>query len=341
MSLSTVRLANIELKSDTLTNIFLFLSFDNENDKCKIKRTKRMKTIWGIDLGGTKIEGVVLDENFKTIARKRVPTGKEHGYEYIINQVAKVVSLLAEEVGHRPATLGIGTPGTIDPRLQTMKNSNATCMNGKPVQKDLEMVLGFPIKMANDANCFALAEARMGIVQDEMPDSKVVFGVIMGTGVGGGLVINNQIIGGRHGIAGEFGHVFLDESGGKCYCGKMGCVETIISGPFVQKYYTSLTGEKVAMKEIMERYHAGNDKAAQQTIERLLEMFGKGMSLITNIIDPDCIVIGGGLGNIDLLYTEGVERVKKYLFNYRLDAKFLKPKLGDSAGVFGAAMLVA
>ena len=300
-----------------------------------------MKTIWGIDLGGTKIEGVVLDENFRTIARTRVPTGKEHGYEHIIGQVAKLVDLLATEVGHRPLTLGIGTPGTIDPGLQTMKNSNATCMNGKFVQKDLEAVLGFPIVMANDANCFALAEAKMGIVADEMPDAKVVFGVIMGTGVGGGLIIDGKVIGGRHGIGGEWGHVYLDKSGGDCYCGKVGCVETILSGPFVQKYYTSLTGKEVKMKEIMERYYAGTDEAAQQTVERLLEMFGKGMSLITNIIDPDCIVIGGGLGNIDLLYTEGVERLKKYLFNHKLDSKLLKPKLGDSAGVFGAAMLVA
>lgn len=300
-----------------------------------------MNTIWGIDLGGTKIEGVVLDQDFKTLARQRVPTGKENGYEFIIGQVVKLIDGLAEEMGHRPTKIGIGTPGTIDPELQTMKNSNAVCMNGMPVQKDLEAALGCTVLMANDANCFALAEARMGVVQEEMPDAKVVFGVIMGTGVGGGLVINNQIIGGRHGIGGEWGHVFLDESGGKCYCGKIGCVETILSGPFLQKYYTSLTGKTLLMKEIVERHKAGTDVAATQTIERMLEMFGKGMSLLTNIIDPDCIVLGGGLCNIDLLYTEGVERVKKYLFNHRLDTKFLAPKLGDSAGVFGAAMLVA
>jgi fructokinase len=300
-----------------------------------------MKTIWGIDLGGTKAEGVVLDEHFQTIARKRVPTEKEHGYEHIIRQIAKLVDMLAEEVGHRPDRLGIGTPGVLDPKSETLKNSNTVCMNGMPVKKDLEAALGLSVVMANDANCFALAEAKMGIVQDEMPDAEVVFGVIMGTGVGGCLVIDNKIIGGRHGIGGEWGHVFLDEGGGMCYCGKIGCVETLISGPHIEKYYTSLTGETIIMKEIMERYEAGNDAAAQQTIERLLEMFGKGMSLITNIIDPDCIVIGGGLGNIDLLYSEGVERVKKYLFNNSLETKFLKPKLGDSAGVFGAAMLVA
>lgn len=300
-----------------------------------------MNTIWGFDLGGTKVEGVVLDQDFKTIARMRVPTEKDHGYQHILNQISKLVDMLAEEVGHRPKKVGLGTPGKIDPGLQVLMNSNAVCMNGKPVEKDLEALLGFPVVMANDANCFALAETRMGIVQDECPDAKVVFGVIIGSGVGGGLVVNNQVIGGRHGIGGEWGHIYLDDSGGYCYCGKLGCAETNLAGPHTQKYYTKLTGEKITMQEIMDRYYAGTDEAANQTVERFLEMFGKGISIITNIIDPDAIVIGGGLGNIDLLYTEGLERLKKHLFNHRFDAKLLKPKLGDSAGVFGAAMLVA
>jgi predicted NBD/HSP70 family sugar kinase len=163
----------------------------------------------------------------------------------------------------------------------------------------------------------------------------------MGTGVGGGLVVNGQVLGGRQGISGEWGHIFLDASGGQCYCGKIGCVETVLSGPALQRYYHSLTGEKLRLPEIVKRYQSQTDEAAQKTIQRLVEMFGRGISVIINVIDPDAIVLGGGLGNIDLLYTAGVEAAKKHVFNNRLDTVFLKPSLGDSAGVFGAAMLVA
>jgi fructokinase len=299
-----------------------------------------MKTIWGIDLGGTKVEGVVLNEKYETIERLRLPTGKENGYDFIIGQIAKVVDLLAEKVGYRPTTLGIGTPGTIDPTTQTLKNSNTTCMNGMPVKRDLERALGFEIKMANDANCFALAEAKMGIVPDVDKNAKVVFGIIMGTGVGGGLIINNEVIGGRHGIGGEWGHVHLDDSGGMCYCGQLGCAETLLAGPHCERYYKSVTGKHKSLKDIYADHLNGSDAASTQTIERLLEMFGRGLAMVINMIDPDCIVIGGGVGNIDLLYTEGVKRVEKYIFNPILETKILKPKLGDSAGVFGAAMLV-
>ena len=299
-----------------------------------------MKTIWGIDLGGTKVEGVVLNEKYETIERLRVPTEKEKGYEHIISQIVKVVDLLSEKMGHRPETLGICTPGTLDPIYQTLKNSNTTCMNGKPVKKDLEKALGFEITMANDANCFALAEVKMGIVKDKMPEAKVVFGIILGTGVGGGLVINEQIIGGRQGIGGEWGHIHLDDSGGQCFCGQVGCVEKVIAGPANERFYTSVTGEKKGLKEIYNDHLNNTDEASTQTINRLMKMFGRGIAQVINIVDPDCIVIGGGVGNIDLLYTEGVKEVEKNVFNNRLETKFFKPKLGDSAGVFGAAMLV-
>ena len=167
----------------------------------------------------------------------------------------------------------------------------------------------------------------------------MVFGIIMGTGVGGGVVVNNHVWNGRHGIAGEWGHNFLDESGGKCYCGKMGCVENVISGPATERYYEEITGQRISLKEISKRFNEGDEKA-EQTIQRLTDFFGKAVSVVVDILDPDVIVIGGGVGNIDALYTDGVEALKKYIFNNRVDVPVLKPILGDSAGVFGAAALV-
>ena len=198
-----------------------------------------------------------------------------------------------------------------------------------------------PITIANDANCFALAEAKMGAVKSHNIDAEVVFGVIMGTGVGGGLVVNGKIVNGRHGIGGEWGHNHLDDSGGLCYCGKTGCVETIISGPFTQKYYTSLSGQEKPLKEIVDLHKAGVDDNATKTVNRLTHFFGKAISVIIDIVDPDVVVIGGGVGNIDYLYTDGVQSARDFVFNDSLETIFLKPELGDSAGVFGAAMLVA
>jgi predicted NBD/HSP70 family sugar kinase len=206
---------------------------------------------------------------------------------------------------------------------------------------DLEKLLGVKIAMANDANCFALAEANMGIVQEKFPNAKVVFGVIMGTGVGGGVVVEGKVINGLQGIAGEWGHNFLDSSGGPCYCGKSGCVERVLSGPDLEKYYESISGSRKHMKEIYASALNNNDDAAVKTMKRLTGFFGQAISVVINILDPDVIVIGGGVGNIDLIYTEGVESIRKHVFNNRLDTPVVKPKLGDSAGVFGAAYLVA
>ena len=184
----------------------------------------------------------------------------------------------------------------------------------------------------------ALAETRMGVVADEVPNAKVVFGVIMGTGVGGGLVIAQSVWDGLMGIGGEWGHNYLDSSGGECYCGKSGCVEKVISGPAITKYYQDQTGIEKSLKEIYVDYKQG-DVAAGEAIERLVNFFGLAISNVINIVDPDAIVIGGGVGNIDELYTDGVEATARYIFNDRLETKILKPKLGDSAGVFGAAFL--
>ncbi len=299
--------------------------------------------LWGIDLGGTKIEGVILEsiDNPTPLVRTRVDTESAKGYEHVIGQIARLVANMQEQSGLRPQAIGIGTPGVLDPTLQTMKNSNTVVLNGQPLQKDLEKNLQIKVELANDANCFALAEAHWGIARTAAPNARMVFGIIMGTGVGGGIVIDGKIWNGRHGIGGEWGHNFLDESGGPCYCGKTGCVETVISGPATERYYTSLTGQQLKLKEIVARNLDGSDPAATKTIQRLCHFFGKGVSVITNMLDPDVLVIGGGVGNIDALYTDGLAELGKFIFNNRVEVTLLKPSLGDSAGVFGAAALFA
>ena len=300
------------------------------------------KPLWGIDLGGTKIEGVILKsmDDPTPVLRTRIDTEGHKGYEHIVQQIVKLVTLMQDESGLTPAHIGMGTPGVLDPLLQTMKNCNSTALNGRPLKKDIEELLGIPFELANDANCFSLAEARLGVVKQEAPDARVVFGIILGTGVGGGIVFNGQVWNGTHGIAGEWGHNFLDESGGPCYCGKTGCVEKVLSGPALQDYYASLTGKKLSLKEIVDRANDNGDEAASKTMERLLHFFGKAISVVTDILDPDVYVVGGGVGNIDLLYQKGTASLQKFIFNNRVDVKILKPSLGDSAGVFGAAALV-
>lgn len=299
--------------------------------------------LWGIDLGGTKIEGVILPslDDPKPILRTRIDTQAAKGYQHIVHQIHTLVQQMKEQSGLLPSTIGVGTPGVLDPILQTMKNCNSTALNGMPLYSDLEAALGIPIIMANDANCFALAETHWGIVKEKAPDARMIFGIIMGTGVGGGIVYEGRVWNGRHGIAGEWGHNFLDESGGPCYCGKTGCVETILSGPALQRYYKTITGNGITLKEIVSHYRAGDDTAATDTIHRLNHFFGKAVSVVTNMLDPDVIVIGGGVGNIDTIYTDGLLSLNKFIFNNTVDVPILKPSLGDSAGVFGAAALVA
>jgi fructokinase len=299
--------------------------------------------LWGIDLGGTKIEGAILPslDNPQPILRTRIDTEGHKGYTHIVSQIYKLVEQMKEQSGLRPATIGFGTPGVLDPILQTMKNCNSTALNGNPLKKDLEEKLQLPVVLANDANCFALAETHWGVVKEKTPEAQVVFGIIMGTGVGGGIVFNGHVWNGRHGIAGEWGHNHLDDSGGPCYCGKTGCVEKVLSGPGLQEYYKSIAGAPLSLKEIVALHAKGSDAHAVKTIERLCHFFGKAVSVIINSLDPDVIVVGGGVGNIDVIYTDGVAAIKKFIFNNRVDVQVLKPSLGDSAGVFGAAALVA
>ena len=299
--------------------------------------------LWGIDLGGTKIEGVILPSltDPSPIQRTRVDTEATKGYDHIIGQIQKLVRQMEQQSGLSPRMIGFGTPGVLDPVLKTMKNCNSTALNGQPLKKDLEKSLKIPVELANDANCFALAETHWGVVKEKFPNASVVFGIILGSGVGGGIVYGGRVWNGHHGIAGEWGHNYLDDSGGACYCGKTGCVETIISGPALQRFYAGITGNNFSLKEIVQKYKQQNDEAAIQTIQRLCRFFGKAVSVITNLLDPDVIVVGGGVGNIEAIYSEGLKSLNEFIFNNRVDVPILKPSLGDSAGVFGAAALVA
>ncbi|MCB0638583.1 MAG: ROK family protein [Lewinella sp.] len=298
--------------------------------------------IWGIDLGGTKTEGVVMQRDGQVLARRRLPTERDGGYDHIIGQISSVIELLKKDTGLAPERLGIGTPGAIDPGSGLMKNSNTTVLNNRPFHTDLSTALGLPLVMANDANCFAVAEATIGAGKAYAQGEHLIFGVIMGTGVGGGIVINGRVWNGAQGIGGEWGHSFLDASGGQCYCGNSGCVETLISGPALEKYYFQQTGVKARLHHIIDRYEAHQgDVAVEATVKRLLHFYGKALANIINILDPTAVILGGGLSNIDLLYEAGRASVAQYVFNPDLHTPILRPQLGDSAGVFGAAMLVA
>jgi fructokinase len=300
------------------------------------------QNLWGVDMGGTKIEGVILKSaaHPEILFRTRIPTEADNGYDHILSQVKNLFDLMVDKMGHKPARIGIGTPGALDPKTGLMKNCNTVSMNAKPMKTDLEKLLGVPVVIANDADCFALAETRHGVVKEHFPEARIVFGVIMGTGIGGGLVIDGRAIIGLQGIAGEWGHNFLDDSGGPCYCGKSGCVEKVISGPALESYYFRETGNRKPLKDIVALAESKVDPTAQKTMIRLIEFFGKAISVLINIIDPDVIVIGGGVGNIDMLYDRGIDSVKKYVFNTRLDTPIVQPMLGDSAGVIGAAYLI-
>tara|TARA_B100001079_G_scaffold39881_1_gene31248 strand:+ start:575 stop:1465 length:891 start_codon:yes stop_codon:yes gene_type:complete len=295
--------------------------------------------ILGIDLGGTKIEGIILksDKEPIEIERLRINTEEDKGYNQIINNIKKLVDTLENKVNYKFKKIGIGTPGTLDPETQLLKNSNSQNLNNKSIKSDLENLLGKKVNIENDANCFALAETKFGAVKDQMPHAKIVFGVIIGTGVGGGIIIDNKILYGKQGIGGEWGHTIIKDDGEMCYCGKKGCVESVISGRALQKYYTSLSGKKLPFKDIYKNIET--DLNAKKTLKRMITYFGKGLSNVVNIIDPDIIVLGGGLSNTNELYDQGYQELKKYVFNPTFKTKIIKPKLGDSAGVYGAALL--
>ena len=296
--------------------------------------------LWGIDLGGTKIEGAILDPTRpgQAVHRLRLPTESAQGYDHVVSQIAAVIALLEEVSGtKRPDRIGIGTPGVTEPSTGALKNSNTLCLNGRPLRADLSARLGIEVRAANDANCFALAEATLGAARGE----PVVMGLILGTGVGGGVVVNGTVLEGLHGIAGEWGHNPLRGETTPCYCGQAGCNETVFAGPSLERFYREQSGESLRLPEIVKRAEAG-EAPAQATLERLRSKFAEAIAVVINILDPQAVVIGGGVGNLDLLYTESTRaEVLRHTFNGEVRTKFLRPTLGDSAGVFGAAMLCA
>ena len=283
----------------------------------------------GIDLGGTKTEGIILNDNLEPIERKRIPT-PQNDYNAILNSVVDLINDLKAKTND--STIGICTPGAISKKTGLIKNSNTQCLIGMPLKEDLEKALGQKVSMENDANCFAMAEAKMGAAKDY----DVVFGVIMGTGVGGGIVINKKIHHGRTNIAGEWGHHTLHQNGNKCYCGKNGCVETYISGPALEKRWNELTGKKDSLPQIIQ--NLDDDKAIQWKNE-FLHNFGTALANVIDILDPDAIVLGGGVSNVSFLYDEGKKAVYDSVFSDLVDTPILKNQLGDSAGVFGASLL--
>lgn len=286
----------------------------------------------GIDLGGTKIEGILIDEQFQVIKRERVPTLREEGYNAILSRIVKLAKSIIKDLPDLESPIGICTPGTIESETGLLKNSNTVCLIGKPIQDDMEREIGIPVVMENDANCFALAEATIGAAKKY----NVVFGVILGTGCGGGITMLRNIHRGANRIAGEWGHHCLVPGGRECYCGNRGCTEAYISGTALEKEWFELSGERSRVTDIIE---SGKYKNHPEWKENFLKNFGRGLANVIDILDPHAIVIGGGLSRIDFLYTEGKESVYKETFSKIVRTPILKNKLGDSAGVFGAAML--
>jgi fructokinase len=291
--------------------------------------------IWkiGIDMGGTKTESVILSPDGSELSRERRPTEAALGYEHILKNINDLIQSAVSKIPGKAYTLGMGIPGIID-QTGHVANANTTVMIGHPLKSDLEKLTGHPIRIENDANCFTLAEATHGAAQGK----KTVFGIIMGTGCGGGISIAGQVMEGATGIAGEWGHVSLDPNGEKCWCGNTGCIETMISGTGVENKHFIRTGQKLKMQEILTNYREG-DTHCTATMNQFFMDFGRAVGGIISILDPDAIVIGGGLSLIDELYTEGVKQVRHFTFSKTTLTPILKNKLGDSAGVLGAAWI--
>lgn len=287
----------------------------------------------GIDLGGTKIEGVVLDEAGQVLHRKRVPTERERGYQHILASVKGVHDELVAAVNGSTITFGIGTPGALMPD-GLLVNSNTTCMNGQPVKADMEKLLGRKIEIENDANCFAMAEAQLGAGKGK----RLVFGVIMGTGCGGGLVWDGHVIRGARGLAAEWGHHSIDPAGPQCFCGRRGCVEGYISGGGLERRYAEQFGVRKNLLQIESEY-AGGDPNAVKFIREFYRRFGQAFANLITFIDPDVIVLGGGVSKFSPIYTEGLAELARQVPNGKLETPIVQHQLGDSAGVLGAALI--
>jgi len=288
----------------------------------------------GIDLGGTKTEGIVMDDTGKITARIRRATPQEDGYNAVLDNICTIVAALEQEAG-QTCTVGIGTPGALSPETRLLRNSNTVCMNGMSVLTDLQDRLDREIRIANDANCFTLSEAVDGAGRE----SNTVFGIIVGTGTGGGIVVNQQIITGAQSIAGEWGHNPLGNEHRACYCGRSDCVETYLSGSGLIHTWHQLGGKGTCTaKQLADRVEQG-DAIAQRALRHYHQHFGRALANVVNILDPDIIVLGGGLSNLDSLYTEGLKALRPHVFSDCVQTRIVKNQHGDSSGVRGAAWL--
>lgn len=292
----------------------------------------------GIDLGGTKIEIIALDDNGHALIRKRTLTPKNN-YREILRTTVNLINDVEKSIG-KQGTIGVAIPGAISLATGKIKNANTTCMIGEPFEDDLASALKRPVRLCNDANCFTLSEAVDGAGQGV----EVVFGVILGTGVGGGITVNGKVLTGVNAIAGEWGHNPLpwpqsDEMPGPaCYCGKLGCIETFLSGPGLAGDYKDMTGSDLDPRAIVEHSMNG-DETAKATLDRYCNRFARALANVINIIDPDVIVVGGGLSNITDLYIKVPELWMQYVFSDQVDTQLRPAQHGDSSGVRGAAWL--
>lgn len=289
----------------------------------------------GVDLGGTKTEIILTAKDPRqVIFKKRVSTETELGYAAIIQKLVHLIQEVQSQTTNKNLSIGISLPGSVSPKTGLIRNANTQCLNQQPLQQDLEQSLHQKVYLSNDANCLTISETLYGAGQGH----KMVFGVIMGTGVGGGICYNQKLLQGLHGNAGEWGHSVLDIHGKPCWCGQRGCIEKYISGPAIQEYYLKLTQQSLNVQEIHTLY-LQQQPAAVECIERFLKYFGIAMANLWLTLEPDVIVLGGGLSNLDLLYKQGVDSVAKYLYAPDVRPNIVKNHFGDSSGIYGAALL--
>jgi fructokinase len=291
----------------------------------------------GVDFGGTKIEAAALGSDGDFLARLRAPN--PGSYDAAIRTVCELVAAVESQLG-ATGTVGIGTPGSVSPRTGVMRNANSTWLNGRRFAQDMGAALGRQIRMANDANCLALSEA----VDGAAAGSNVVFAVILGTGCGGGIVVNGRLIEGAHGIGGEWGHIPLpwptsaEFDATQCWCGQRGCVETWVSGSGLQRDFAAVAGRALSGEEIVNAARSG-DAGAAAALDRYIHRLGRALAVIGNIIDPDTIVLGGGMSNVTELYERLPQTIRAFVFSDVWDAKIVPARWGDSSGVRGAARL--
>jgi fructokinase len=292
----------------------------------------------GIDLGGTKIEALAIDNDGQELARYRIDTPRGE-YQGTIDAMVGLVRRLEKETG-LIGSVGAGIPGSISAKTGLVKNANSTWLNGKPLDRDLTAALGREVRLSNDANCFAVSEATDGAAAGK----HVVFGVILGTGCGGGVAIDGRVHAGQNGVGGEWGHNQLpwpseeEYPGPKCYCGKLGCLEMWISGTGLARDYKNVIGKERTARQIIEDFEAG-DKDAAVVVDRLEDRLARGLANVINILDPDVIVIGGGVSQTKHLYESVPKRLGKYVFGGEADTPIVQARFGDSSGVRGAAWL--